>query len=208
MYDLQLLQQELRGLINWAAHKYCSAGHPILNKDDMIAEGWFIFAKISNFLDSDRESSISFTKLFKSSLFNHYNTMLEHNKHTKKSGFSEEGVPLVLIDLSEVTDSIGIDQVFDIFYDEYVHHIKQSLRDNKDSLHLFQCLIEPPEQLMQLPIKESFRKNHLYQQGYKVRGQNVVRLKHRHYRQYLHFSEQQLQQHLLQVKSTILRVIH
>lgn len=199
MTDTVLMMKKVDGLVKYAARLFGANGHFCLNEEDMIGEGWLVFAKIVN--SGNHTSDESFLKLFKTSLFNHFRTMLEKWRYIKKrEGFE------IYVDLADVAEEVGYDVIDDIYYNNYVSHIASILADDPLALSIFENLVNPCESVCLLVKHEIMRKNHVKSLGIKVRVNGAVE-NYKHIIKWLGIDRETFIDKLGIVKSVVLDVI-
>lgn len=217
MLDFDEIYTEVQRLIASGARKFSADGHAMLNSEDMEAEGNLVFAKtIHDYPDVEKAR---FMKIFKASLFNKYKDMITLHRFSKKHGYvgesiDDQGEKVIdrnyeeyTIDLSEIADFLGEEKMDEIYYNNYVEHIKAILEIRPEALILFNELINPSEASCRLAINESKRKACLLRQGILVRGANVVTVKMEHIQRALGWPESKFNQGLAIVREATLQVL-
>lgn len=209
MLDLASTKKAYEGLVTYASRHFSAEGHVILNQEDLVAEGWLVFSKVWAVTRKhcDRKS---FDKLFKTSLFNHMNGLLETHRYTQKRGYNKDGnsqYEEFFIDLSDIAEEIGVDQMFDIYFEEYLGQVRTIIANAPGALELFNNLVEPDPRIYELAINESKRKHHLRNQGLLVRGADVVRVRHKHVRSFLGLGADKFDQLMAIIKRAVINVV-
>lgn len=207
--EFEQLYKESKGLIAHMANTYCADSHPILNREDLIAEGWLVFTRV--YQNHQNESKVSFIKNLRSSLFNRFVTMLDKYRYSKKIGNFDGEINNYeenYIDLTEIAESVGFEGIMDIYFKQYVLHINEILKEHADAVILFNELIEPSSAVYERAIAEARRKTHLASQGILVRGCNIVRVKNQHIQKALNWSADRFNNALNLVKETVVMAIN
>ena len=210
MLNVKEIHGRVEKLVFFAARKYSSDGHAMLATEELVAEGWLTFSKVLK--DNPDVSEDSFIKLFKASLFNSMSSLMSTYRYSKKRGYSEDEGSRIkeehFIDLSDMVELIGKDAIDEIFYDNYVSHIKSILTElNPEACQVFKNLIEPDTNVCKLAINQSKRKKHLQQLGMLVKGADTVRIHYAHIQKHLGISQDKMNKLLKIVRSTVLSVL-
>lgn len=204
--------REIEGLIKFLAVKFGAPGHFALDPEELIAEGRLVFAKV---LKSNPElEDINFTCKFRTSLYNHFKSLLDKHRYTCKRGYTagqdgedDQRVSDCYIDLSDVADSIGYQAFTEVYYQEYVAAVAELIKELPDARLLFEVCVNPPQALEDLALFESKRKAHLAKQGVLVRNAEIVRVKQKHVAQFLGWSTAKVTEQLQILRKAADKVI-
>lgn len=202
MPQVATLIQELEGLVHYAARRYGSDDHPVLNHDDLAQEGWAVFSKLIS-LNTGADGLLTcskecFVKQFKTSLFNRMCELLEIHRYTKKRTAE-------FVELDEETAVFVFDE---IAYYHYCVQVKSILKDKPDAICVFENLLEPCEAAINLAMASAERKNKLKEKGLRQRGAAVATVKQEHIRIALGIQRERFAQILREIKSAVLYVVN
>ena len=208
--NVEKMYKKVEKLVSFAANKYCADGHPILNREDLVATGWEVFARVLH--KNPNVNEAQFLHIFKTSLFNQLITIVEKYRYSKKRGYNGEdhqrNYEEKYIDLTEIADLVGREQILELYYTEYVAHVEAILIQYPDALLLFQELINPSDKVYEYVLEQNKRKQYLKQNGLIVRGVNVVAVKKQHIQKVLGWSVDRFADALGIVKKIVLQVIN
>lgn len=210
VFDSDYLYLELEKLICWAAHKFKSDKNVFMSLEDLIGEGNLVFSKLIN--SHSHLTHNQFKALFKVSLFNHFNTLLTKYKYNSNRGY-EEGKGFLpeedYIDLSEIAETIGINPILDIYFNEYVNQVKDILKFNPELIALFEQLINPSEGVYELVLEEAKRKSYVANKFNVMKmGVNKITVKKHHIQKYLGLSKGKFKYYMDIITKTVNEVLN
>lgn len=199
---LDNVYKQVEGLVKFMSRKFGAVGHFALDPEELEAEGRLVFAKV--WMEHQETPYDDVVARFKTSLYNHYKSMLDKYRYSNKRGFTaatkedeeDQHVSDTYIDLSDVADLIGYQAFTEIYFQEYVEAMTKMLQDTPDTLKLFEVCIASPVQLEDMAVAESKRKAYIAKQGHLVRNAEIVRIRQKHIAQYLGWSCAKVGDHL------------
>jgi hypothetical protein len=209
--DAKLLYDELKGLVKFLAVRFGANGHYALDPDELEAEGFMVFARV---LQKDKTGDPDlFKKVFKTSLVNHYKTLLSTHRYTQKRGFDQIGdgetLTDIYIDLSDIEEILGYSAFDEVYFKEYVEAVRQLLVGFPEAAVLFEVCIDPPKEVEDMAVHESRRKAYLARvHGKMVRNAEIVRIRQKHIALFLGWSLSKVTQHIQILREMVDQVIY
>ena len=182
--------KKYEGLVKYAAGRYAFQGDVLLSKEDLEQEGWLVFVKIAK---KTFESAKDFDAYFKTSLWNRMKECVAYRYKTNKrtcirtneQGEREKRPIAAVMELTPQQEYALSKAKTETLAKEtlrrrFVTCCREALKQNRVERKIFDMLLEPSEELMELAKKEFEMKERLHSQGKSVYGLDTIRILQRH----------------------------
>jgi len=167
--DANKVFKRYEGLIKWVAKKNHITGHPTMDFEEIQSECYLVMAKCLNVVDGNNVEE--FDRFFKVSMYNRVKDMWRYVMR------DSNGHRAIHIDLSDVYESVGVNGFRELLIKDEVRYIRTLLSDL--SRKVFDCAIEPDDDLLRLAIIDHLRKKHVaYQNGIMMKENFRVMKRH------------------------------
>lgn len=184
---------EYKGMVIYFAKKYEKPGHPMLNRDDLIQEGWLVYARCkSRYHDKPRED---FDRLLIKSLDNRMISISVYHSNATRSTQN-------VVDLDDQFENLGYETQIEED-NSIIDSLVKMLDEN--SLKVLEQLISPDPEVYQLAKIDQLRRQKLKSQGFSVKNADTIKILDEHIARFLGINNRMMSFYKTEIKIAAMR---